>query len=58
MATPGGLARIELKDADALGLDPDAAVVLVDRGFDDVVFTTLDDAVAAAQEWLRANPSG
>ena len=26
VATPGGLARIELKDADALGLDPDAAV--------------------------------
>ncbi len=25
VATPGGLARIELKDADALGLDPDAA---------------------------------
>jgi glutaminase len=39
-------------------VDPDAAVVLADRGFDDVVFTTLDDAVAAAQEWLRANPSG
>ncbi len=26
VATPGGLARIELKDADALGLDPEAAV--------------------------------
>lgn len=25
VATPGGLARIELKDADALGLDPNAA---------------------------------
>ncbi len=25
VATPGGLARIELKDADALGLDPSAA---------------------------------
>jgi len=25
VATPGGLARIELKDADALGLDPEAA---------------------------------
>ncbi|MFZ4599254.1 MAG: putative Fe-S cluster assembly protein SufT, partial [Terrimicrobiaceae bacterium] len=24
VATPGGLARIELKDADALGLDPNA----------------------------------
>jgi hypothetical protein len=33
-------------------------VVLADHGFDDVVFKTLDDAVAAAQEWLRANPSG
>ncbi|MFZ4775422.1 MAG: putative Fe-S cluster assembly protein SufT [Terrimicrobiaceae bacterium] len=26
VATPGGLARIELKDADALGLDPGAAI--------------------------------
>jgi len=26
VATPGGLARIELKDADALGLDPNAPV--------------------------------
>ncbi len=26
VATPGGLARIELKDADAIGLDPDAPV--------------------------------
>ena len=25
VATPGGLARIEMKDADALGIDPDAA---------------------------------
>lgn len=25
VATPGGLARIELKDADALGIDPEAA---------------------------------
>lgn len=39
-------------------VDPDAAVVLADRGFDHVVFKTLDDAVAAAQEWLQANPSG
>ena len=29
VATPGGLARIELKDADALGLDPEAAVAKV-----------------------------
>jgi glutaminase len=36
-------------------VDPDAAVSLPDRGFDDVVFTTLDDAVAAAQQWLRDN---
>ena len=37
-------------------VDPDAAVILPDRGFDDVVFGTLDAAVAAAEEWLRANP--
>jgi glutaminase len=36
-------------------VDPDSAVNLPDRGFDDVVFTTLDDAVAAAQQWLRDN---
>ena len=37
-----------------LGLlvDPDAAVIRPDRGFDDVVFSTLDDAVAAARDWL------
>ena len=29
VATPGGLARIELKDADALGIDPEAASVKV-----------------------------
>lgn len=29
VATPGGLARIELKDADALGIDPAAAVAKV-----------------------------
>jgi len=31
-------------------------VHLPDRGFDDVVFKTLDDAVTAAQQWLRDNP--
>jgi glutaminase len=38
-------------------VDPDSAVVRPDRGFDDVVFRTLDDAVAAAGEWLRDNQS-
>lgn len=33
-------------------VDPDAAVILPGRGFDDVVFPTLDDAVAAARDWL------
>lgn len=33
-------------------VDPDAAVIRPDRGFDDVVFGTLDGAVAAAGEWL------
>jgi hypothetical protein len=37
-------------------VDPDAAVIRPDRGFDDVVFSTLDSAVAAAREWLHANP--
>jgi glutaminase len=37
-------------------VDPDSAVIRRGRGFDDVVFGTLDAAVAAAAEWLRANP--
>ena len=36
-------------------VDPDAAVIRPDRGFDDVVFGTLDGAVAAAREWLSAD---
>lgn len=39
-------------------VDPDAAVIRPDRGFDDVVFGTLDAAVAAAQEWLAAGRPG
>ncbi|MGI9123847.1 MAG: glutaminase A [Mycobacterium sp.] len=39
-------------------VDPDAAVILPDRGFDDVVFGTLDDAVEAAAQWLQDNPFG
>lgn len=35
-------------------VDPDAAVILPGRGFDDVVFGTLDEAVAAAEDWLHA----
>jgi glutaminase len=37
-------------------VDPDAAVILPGRGFDDVVFGTLDEAVTAAREWLHAGP--
>ena len=33
-------------------VDPDAAVIVPGRGFDDVVLGTIDDAVAAAQDWL------
>lgn len=33
-------------------VDPDATVVRPGRGFDDVTFVTLDDAVAAATRWL------
>lgn len=36
-------------------VDPDAVVARPDRGYDDIVFSTLDDAVAAAGEWLRVN---
>lgn len=34
-------------------VDPDAAVARPGRGFDDVVFNSVDDAVDAAEEWLR-----
>jgi len=37
-------------------VDPDAAVILPGRGFDDVVFGTLEEAVTAAREWLHAGP--
>lgn len=48
-----------LQASGKLGLivDPDAAVIRPGRGYDGVTFTNLDDAVAAAREWLRANPS-
>lgn len=43
VATPGGLARIELKDADALGLDPNAAPekVKVEGATEDAVWSQL-----------------
>ena len=34
-------------------VDPDAAVILPGRGFDDVVFGNLDEAVSAAKDWLH-----
>lgn len=40
-----------------LMVDPDGAVILPGRGYDDVAFTSLDDALVAAREWLRANVS-
>ena len=48
-----------LRSAGKLGLviDPDAAVILPGRGFDDIVFTNLDDALLAARKWLAANVS-
>jgi glutaminase len=44
-----------LREAGKLGLlvDPDAAVIRPGRGFDDVVFGTLDDAVEEARRWMR-----
>lgn len=41
-----------------LVVDPDAAVIRPDRGFDHVVFGTIDAAVVAAQEWLAAGRPG
>lgn len=45
-----------LSSARKLGLliDPDAAVALPGRGFDDVVFTTLEGALDAAEKWKDA----
>ncbi|MCW1960212.1 MAG: hypothetical protein KIH64_017035 [Mycobacterium sp.] len=37
-----------------LVVDPDAAVIRPGRGFDDIVFSTIDAAVQAAEEWLAA----
>ncbi len=39
-------------------VDPDAAVNLPGRGFDDLVFGTLDEAVSVAEDWLHAGLSG
>ena len=38
-------------------VDPDSAVIRPGRGYDDVVFGSLDDALAAATEWLRSAPT-
>lgn len=37
-------------------VDPDRIVIRPDRGYDDVVFTTVGDAQATAERVLRANP--
>ena len=49
-----------LREAGKQGLvvDPDRAVIRPDRGYDDVVFTTVEDALATAERVLRANPIG
>ncbi|MCB1291776.1 glutaminase A [Mycolicibacterium sp.] len=39
-------------------VDPDSVVIRPDRGYDDVVFGNLDDAMAAADAWLRSAPTG
>jgi len=39
-------------------VDPDAVVIRPERGYDDVVFSAIDDAVATSQRWLRTNPIG
>ena len=47
-----------LREAGKQGLvvDLDRIVIRRDRGYDDVVFTTVDDARASAERILRANP--
>ena len=47
-----------LRDAGKQGfvVDPDRIVIRPDRGYDDVVFTTVEDAQATAERVLRANP--
>ena len=37
-------------------VDPDRIVIRPDRGYDDVVFTTIDEAQATAERVLRTNP--
>ncbi|MGI9161380.1 MAG: glutaminase A [Mycobacterium sp.] len=46
-----------LRAAGKLGLlvDPDAAVILPGRGYDDVAFTDLDSALGAAEKWLQTD---
>jgi glutaminase len=39
-------------------VDPDGAVVRTQLQFEAVAFTNVDDAVQAAQSWIRANRSG
>jgi glutaminase len=39
-------------------VDPDGAVIRTQRQFEAVAFTNVDDAVQAAQSWIRANRSG
>ena len=47
-----------LRDAGKQGfvVDPDRIVIRPDRGYDDVVFATVEDAQATAEKVLRANP--
>ena len=39
-----------------LVVDPDRIVIRPDRGFDDVVFSTVEEALVTAERVLRANP--
>lgn len=47
-----------LRDAGKQGfvVDPDRVVIRPDRGYDDVVFSTVGDALATAERVLRTNP--
>ncbi len=51
----GMSAALQASGKQGLVVDPDSAVVRPGRGFDHMVFRTLDDALAAAENWLRTN---
>jgi glutaminase len=49
-----------LREAGKAGflVDPDSAVIRTQHQFEAVAFTSVDDAVKAAEYWIRHNGSG